>query len=317
MNPWVDYKNGIYAFDAGYVRPILAAIHMVVENGRVALVDTGTNDSLQATLDALARIGLGPDAVDYVMLTHIHLDHAGGAGAMMQAFPAARLVVHPRGARHMAAPAKLIAGVTAVYGAEYTRRMYGEILPIAAERIIEPAHGDEIDLAGRKILCLDTPGHARHHLCFVDRKTGGIFSGDMFGLSYREMDIEGRQFIFPTTTPVQFEPDAMHASIDLLLSYKPDAIYLTHYSRVTAIEAMGASLHRLVRAHTDIALAARNAGEQRHAEIKAGVAALLLKEARDFGSALSDEFLLDLWATDVELNAQGLGVWLDAGAPGV
>lgn len=317
MQPWVDYNNGIYAFDAGYVRPILAAIHMVVENGRVALVDTGTNDSLPATMNALGRLGLGPEAVDYVMLTHIHLDHAGGAGAMMSAFPGARLVVHSRGARHMAAPAKLIAGVTAVYGAEYTQRMYGEILPVPAERIVEPAHGDEIDLGGRKILCLDTPGHARHHLCFVDKKTGGIFSGDMFGLSYREMDIEGRQFIFPTTTPVQFEPDAMHASIDLLLSYKPEAIYLTHYSRVTDIEPMGATLHRLVKAHTDIALAARHAGEQRHQQIKSGVAALLLKEARDFGSQLTDDFLLELWATDVELNAQGLGVWLDAGAQGV
>lgn len=316
MAPWVDYKNGIYAFDAGYVRPILAAIHMIVENDRVALVDTGTNDSLPATLEALARIGLGPESVDYVMLTHIHLDHAGGAGAMMQAFPKASLVVHSRGAKHMAEPSKLIAGVTAVYGAEYTQRMYGEILPIPAERILQPAHGDEIDLAGRKILCLDTPGHARHHLCFVDRKTGGIFSGDMFGLSYREMDIGDRQFIFPTTTPVQFEPDAMHASIDLLLSYQPEAIYLTHYSRVTAIEAMGATLHRLVQAHTDLALAHREAGEQRHERIKAGITQLLLGEARAFGSTLSEDFLKDLWATDLELNAQGLEVWLDAGAKG-
>ena len=104
MFDWRDYKNGIYAFDAAYVRPLLAAIHMVVEKGRVALVDTGSKDSLPNTLAALAKLGLGPEAVDFIILTHIHLDHAGGASVMMQAFPNARLVVHPLGARHMAEP---------------------------------------------------------------------------------------------------------------------------------------------------------------------------------------------------------------------
>ena len=137
MGDWRDYGNGIYAFDAGYVRPILAAIHMVVENGRVAFIDTGSNDSLPNALAALERVGLPAEAVDYVFLTHIHLDHAGGAGTMMQAFPNARLAVHPRGARHMAEPAKLVAGVTAVYGQDYVEKVYGEILrspPTASSR---------------------------------------------------------------------------------------------------------------------------------------------------------------------------------------
>ncbi|HRE16427.1 MAG TPA: MBL fold metallo-hydrolase, partial [Rhodocyclaceae bacterium] len=167
-----DYQNGIYAFDAGYVRPILAAIHMVVEQGRVAFIDTGSNDSLPNAMAALERLGLDADAVDYVVLTHIHLDHAGGAGTMMQAFPHARLIVHPRGARHMAEPGKLVAGVTAVYGAEYVQRVYGEILPVPAERIVEAGEGFEFSLAGRQFLCLDTPGHARHHICIVDQRTG-------------------------------------------------------------------------------------------------------------------------------------------------
>ena len=123
MFDWRDYRNGIYAFDAGYVRPILAAIHLVVENGRVALVDTGSNDALPNALAALDRLGLDVAAVDYVILTHIHLDHAGGAGSMMAAFPNAQLIVHPRGARHMAEPSKLVAGVTAVYGAEYVNQV--------------------------------------------------------------------------------------------------------------------------------------------------------------------------------------------------
>ena len=163
MFDWRDYGNGIIAFDSGYVRPILAAIHLVVENGRVAFVDTGTNDSMQNTLEALKKLGLNVDAVDYVILTHIHLDHAGGAGAMMRAFPNAKLVVHPRGTRHMAEPSKLIAGVSAVYGEEYVQRVYGEILPVPSERIISAVDGHVVDLAGRKLTFMDTPGHARHH----------------------------------------------------------------------------------------------------------------------------------------------------------
>lgn len=314
MGDWRDYGNGIYAFDAGYVRPILAAIHMVVESGRVAFVDTGSNDSLPNALAALERLGLTAEAVDYVFLTHIHLDHAGGAGTMMRAFPNARLVVHPRGARHMAEPSRLVAGVTAVYGQDYVERVYGEILPIAAERIVEAAEGCVVNLAGRELLCLDTPGHARHHICIVDRRTGGIFTGDMFGLSYRELDVDGRPFIFPTTTPTQFEPDEMRNSVQRLLALKPPAIYLTHYARVEAVETLGAELLTRLDALVGIAQACRDAGPERHARIRQGITDYLLAEVRAHGCALPDATVLEIWATDLELNAQGLGVWLDSSA---
>ncbi|MGE5472406.1 MAG: MBL fold metallo-hydrolase [Bacteroidota bacterium] len=311
MFDWRDYGNGIVAFDAGYVRPILAAIHIVVEDGRVAFVDAGSNDSLPNALAALARLGLDAEAVDYVILTHIHLDHAGGAGSMMAAFPNARLVVHPRGARHMAEPSKLVAGVSAVYGAEYVERVYGEILPIAAGRIVEAADGHVLSLAGRELLCLDTPGHARHHICIVDRKTGGIFTGDMFGLSYRELDVDGRQFIFPTTTPSQFEPEAMRRSIQRLLSFNPPAMYLTHYGQIGDIQAKEASLLRHLDALTGLALAEKDAGAERHARIKRAMTTYLLAQLRAHGCTLPENQLLALWETDLELNAQGLGIWLD------
>lgn len=312
MFDWRDYKNGIIAFDAGYLRPLLAAIHMVVERGRVAFVDTGTNDSIPNVLAALERLGLGPDAVDYVILTHIHLDHAGGAGSMMKLFPKAKLVVHPRGARHMAEPSKLLEGVRAVYGGEYVDRVYGEILPIPPERIIEARDGHIISLAGRELLCLDTPGHARHHICIVDRPTGGIFSGDMFGLSYREFDVAGRQFIFPTTTPSQFEPEVMRQSIARLLDFKPEAIYLTHYSRIHDVVQMGRDLLRRLGKHVDIARQEKDAGASRHARIRAGLIRYLLDEVRAHGCTLTESTVLELWASDLELNAQGLGVWLDS-----
>lgn len=311
MFDWRDYENGIVAFDAGYVRPLLAAIHMIIENGRVAFVDTGSNAALPNTLAALKRLGLAPGAVDYVILTHIHLDHAGGAGSMMRAFPNARLVVHPRGARHMVEPSKLVAGVCAVYGKDYVDRVYGEILPIPAERIIEAPHQHVVSLAGRELLCLDTPGHARHHICVMDRKTSGIFSGDMFGLSYREFDIGERQFIFPTTTPSQFEPEAMRQSIELLLGLEPEAIYLTHYSRIHDVRQLGRDLLRRLDRHVEIALREKDSGVHRHERIKAGLTRYLLDELHAHGCLLPDSTVLELWETDLELNAQGLGIWLD------
>jgi len=312
MFDWRDYGNGIVAFDAGYVRPILAAIHMVIENDRVAFIDTGSNDALPNALAALNKLGLGVDAVDYVILTHIHLDHAGGAGSLMAAFPNASLVVHPRGARHMAEPSKLVAGVTAVYGAEYVARVYGEILPIPAERIIEAPDGHVVSLAGRELLCLDTPGHARHHICIVDRKAGGIFTGDMFGLSYRELDVDGRQFIFPTTTPTQFEPEEMRRSIERLLSFAPEAMYLTHYSRVHEVPQRAADLLRHLDVLVAMAKAEKDAGTERHQRIKQAGSKYLMEQLRAHGCNLPEAELLEIWETDLELNAQGLGVWLDS-----
>lgn len=229
----------------------------------------------------------------------------------MQAFPNARLVVHPRGARHMADPSKLIEGAAVVYGADEVRRLYGEVLPIEAERIIEATDGFLVDLAGRGLLCLDTPGHARHHIAIVDQQTGHLFTGDIFGLSYRELDTDGRQFIFPTTTPIQFDPEAMHASIDRLLTYRPQAVYLTHFGQLRDVAAQGHNLHRLVDAHVAIARREKGSKEDRHARIRSGLADLLLEETARFGCHLPESEILTLFANDLELNAQGLGVWID------
>ncbi|WP_371324545.1 MBL fold metallo-hydrolase [Dechloromonas sp. ZY10] len=311
MFDWRTYEHGIHAFDAGYVRPILAAIHLIVDEGRVALVDTGSNDSLPNVLAALDKLGLGRDAVDYIILSHIHLDHAGGAGTLMRELPNAKLVVHPRGSRHMAEPSKLVAGVTAVYGQEYVDTVYGEILPIPAARIIDAHDGLVLPLGGRELLCIDTPGHAKHHICVVDRKSGAIFTGDMFGLSYREFDVDGRQFILPTTSPTQFDPAEMHASIDRLMSFAPSAMYLTHYAQVHDVPAQAEALRRRLDQHVAIAEQHAAAGEGRHAAIKDGITAYLLSELRAHGCRLPEAEIVEVLATDLELNAQGLEYWLD------
>ena len=308
----IDYEHGISAVDSGYHRPMLDAIHLLVEGDRAAIIDTGTNHSVPLVLAALRDKGLRPEQVDFVILTHIHLDHAGGAGLFMREFPNATLTVHPRGARHMADPARLLAGTVAVYGEEPTRRMYGEVLPVPAERILETPHGSAIRLNGRELQFLDTPGHARHHVAILDTRSGQVFAGDVFGLSYREMDQDGRQFIMPTTSPAQFDPAPYHRSIDLILGLKPQAVYITHYSQIRDVQAQGAALHRLVDAHAELGLREKDAGSARPERLREGVKRIFLDEARRWGSRLPDERVLDIYSNDLVLNAQGLGFWLDS-----
>jgi glyoxylase-like metal-dependent hydrolase (beta-lactamase superfamily II) len=306
----VDFGEGIYLVDADYIRPGLAAIHLIVEKDRAALVDTGTSLSLPSVMDALGQLGLTQQSVDYVILTHVHLDHAGGAGAMMRAFPGAKLVVHPRGARHMIDPSKLIEGASAVYGEAYIAKVYPEILPVEAARVIEAPEGAEISLAGRKLTFLDAPGHAYHHIAIADAR-GGVFTGDVFGLSYRELDVGNRQFIFPTTTPTQFDVEAMHKTVARILALHPPAIFQTHYGKIVDVDGAARDLLRRLDHIVGLAVAETSAGEERHRHIKAKMLDYLIAEARLHGSPLPDSALTEIWGMDIELNTQGLTYWLD------
>lgn len=310
------YDGGIFAVDSVYDRRLQTAIHLIVERGRVAVVDTGTSHAVPRVLAALEAEGLGPEAVDYVILTHVHLDHAGGAGALMARFPNAKLTVHPRGARHMIDPSRLLAATVAIYGEEETRRVYGDIVPVPKERVLETGEGARLSLAGRELDFMDVPGHARHHVAIRDTRTGGIFAGDTFGISYRELDIGDRQFGIPTTSPSQFDPVALHQSIDRMLDTGAPAMYLTHFGRLTDPVRIARDLHRLIDAHAALGERVRQSGElrgeRRNSLLREGVTAILLGEKEVQGWRLSEGDLLKLFALDIELNAQGLEAWLES-----
>jgi len=305
----VPVGNGVYRIDTEYLRPGLAASHLVVDDGHAAFVDTGAAPAHPRLMQALTEVGLAPDQVDYVFLTHVHLDHAGGAGQLMQALPRARAVLHPRGAPHMVDPAKLIAGTVAVYGDTMYRELYGEIVPVAAERMILANDGDRIALGSRTFELLDTPGHARHHYCAHDLDHDDIFSGDTFGISYRDFDTAAGAFIFPTTTPVQFDPAALHSSVDRLMARRPRRMVLTHFGPVGDLERLSGDLHADIDEF--VAVARRHAGVPERADrIAEDVFTYLSARLDSHGFAGDEELRHQLLDPDVRLNTQGLEVWL-------
>jgi glyoxylase-like metal-dependent hydrolase (beta-lactamase superfamily II) len=303
------HPDGITAVDTEYIRPGLAAAHIIQYGGGAAFVDVGTNYSVPHLLAALRELAIAPQAVEYVFITHVHLDHAGGAGLLLQSLPAATLVVHPRGAPHLIDPAKLIAASKTVYGEDLYRQLYGDLVPVPASRLITAEDGQLMNLRGRPLQLLHTPGHALHHYCLVDLAHRNLFTGDTFGLSYREFDTAQGAFGVPTTTPSQFDPAQLIASIDKLMATEPRAAYLMHYSRVTGLPAIAASLKAQIPELAAMALRHADAPDP-YAAIYADMRALWIKLASRHGlaepAASVDEYL----SKDLDLNTQGLISWL-------
>lgn len=306
----VPVGEGVYLIDAMYARPGLAASHLVVDGGRAAFVDTGAAPAAPRLLAALDELGISREQVDYLFLTHVHLDHAGGAGQLMAALPNAKAVLHPRGAPHLVDPAKLIAGSIKVYGEAMFRELYGEILPIPADRVLTTVDRQRIRLGGRTFEFIDAPGHAKHHHCPIDLDHREIYGGDNFGICYRELDTEAGPFMLPTTTPVHFEPDVLHATIRRMMSYGPRRIYQTHFGPVDDLERLERDLHesidelvRIARKHA--------AAPDRRIRIANDMYASFNRRLDAHGCALDPAERHRMIDDDVRLNTDGLEVWLD------
>jgi len=309
--PFQEIADQVYCIETGLYRHGLAACYLVRSADRLAFVDTGTARAVPGLLQVIAALGLGPEHVDYVIPTHVHLDHAGGAGDLMQACPQAGLIIHPRGAPHMIDPTRLIAGATAVYGADAFARDYGGLTPVAETRIELAWDGMGIDLAGRTLTFFDTPGHANHHGCLFDSATRGCFTGDTFGISYREFDGPAGPWLFAPTTPVAFDPEAWLQTLDKLMGLTPRSMYLTHYGRLDRPEDLVGDLRRSIRDMAEVALQEEGRDDpDRAARLKAAVADRLMAAARAHGVGLDAGRMAELLALDTELNAHGLDVWL-------
>ncbi len=235
------YPNGIYCLDSNYIKDELAAVYFIVEGDAVAIIETATSYSVPIIIKALNDLGLSPKQVHYLIPTHIHLDHAGGCGALLQHCPNAHVLVHPRGLRHLIDPSRLIAGAKAVYGEKTFKRLYQTILPIPSNRISVQQDGSSISLNQRKLDFYHTEGHAKHHFCIHDKSSNSIFTGDTFGLSYPALNnlsnINTQHIVIPTTTPVHFDPVALKKSLHRIVSVHADTLYLTHYGPVDYIKS--------------------------------------------------------------------------------
>jgi glyoxylase-like metal-dependent hydrolase (beta-lactamase superfamily II) len=302
--------EGVYAIDTGFHRDQFDAAYLVVQAGRAAFIDTGTHFAVPRLLRALDALRLSPAAVDWVIPTHVHLDHAGGVGTLMQQLPGAQALIHPWGARHLVNPRALWASASAVYGAEEMARSYGRVVPVPAERVVTSFDGMTVHVGGRALRLIDTPGHARHHHCIWDARTRGWFTGDTFGLSYREFDGPQGAWVLPSTTPVQFDPPALAATIDRLMAAGPEWVYLTHYGRVGGVERLATLFRTQLAAMVALGERLRHA-EGRHEALKTGLLAIYLDSLKHAGCPLPDADAAGWLALDVELNAQGMGIWLD------
>lgn len=308
--PYQKLSDHLWCIDTEQVRDTFACCYLIGDGERYAFIECGTNEGVPRLLALLDELGIARDRISHVIPTHIHLDHAGGAGLLMQELPEAKLVVHPRGARHMIDPTALAQGVAAVYGEARAREMYGELLPIPEARVHTAETGDTIAVGGRTLEVLDSPGHAKHHFSLWDAATRGWFTGDTFGLSYREFDRDGSAMVLPTTTPVHFDPEAWKATLDAYMARDPACMYLTHYCRVEEVARLAGDLRQGLDDYAAIARSLKDS-PNRHEALVDALAAHAVGAAQRHGAPLSEQAVRDLLAQDVGLNAQGLEVWLD------
>lgn len=303
--------NSIEIIDSGLIREKFAGSYLLNSNNESAIIEVSTSHGVEPILERLKEKSIKQDSVKYVFVTHIHLDHAGGAGALLKELPNAKLVVHPSGAKHMIYPSKLIEGANAVYGEEVVKRDYGEIIPIPENRIIQCKDGEEFSLGDMNIKAIHTPGHARHHCSYFEKSSASLFTGDSFGLSYPEMTTEKGRFYQPTTTPTAFEYDKMMDSIKKMLILEPKKVYFTHYGYTDKIEELETQIVKRLTDYISMAEETNKSSKNRVKDLEKLLSNYYIKEAINHGSTLSEEEILTLFDIDIKLNAMGLALWYE------
>lgn len=204
-------------------RPGIIATAVLTSSAGVALVDPGPSSTLDVLVKSLGAQGITVRDVRQILLTHIHLDHAGATGSLLTANPEIEVLVHQRGARHLIDPSKLVASATRLYGQDMDR-LWGAVSPVPAASVKALDGGERLSAGGRDLEVAQTPGHALHHVSFFDRSSGVAFVGDTAGI--RRVD---GSYIMPPTPPPDIDLEAWRVSADRILSWEPDTLFLTHF----------------------------------------------------------------------------------------
>ena len=298
----------VHTIDTNYTgRADFAAAYLLEDGEELAFVEANTNAALPRLLAALEARGSSPAQVRYVIVTHIHLDHAGGAGALMAACPNATLLAHPRAAPHAIDPSRIIAGARKVYGDEQFDALYGEIQPIDAARVEALDDGASVPFGARELRFIHTRGHANHHFCVVDEGSSSVFTGDAFGLLYPQLQ-RGGVLALPSTTPTDFDPLAAHEAVDDIVAAGTSSVYPTHFGEHRDLAGAAAQLHRQLDRYAQVVEQGDQSGRE-GAELDAFCLAQTREiigaelDARGLGG---DAAALELLDTDIEPNAQGL-----------
>jgi glyoxylase-like metal-dependent hydrolase (beta-lactamase superfamily II) len=290
------------------VIPQFTACYLRIAGGECAFIEAHTTHALPRLLAALEKNRKRPEDVRFIVVTHAHLDHAAGAGALLASCPNATLVAHPRTAKHLVDPAKLVAGARLVYG-DQLDALYGEVKPIPKERVLALEDGESIALGDAKLTVWNTYGHAFHHFIVDDPTLDTLYTGDTFGLVYPALQSHGR-FALPSTSPTGFNAVEARKSLAKVLSLGRGIVCPTHFDGWSEVAEIGAQVGRFIdRAGTWVDEAARTdepieAIEARFVEQwwKA-----IEEEAPRFGDREKKHLELD-----VKINAQGLAHAADA-----
>ncbi len=299
----------VTTIDTHYLgHPQFAAAYLLVEDDRAAFVDNNTNAAVPLLLDALDQAGVSASNVDYLFVTHIHLDHAGGTSSLAEACPNAQIVAHPRAAPHLIDPSRLVASASAVYGEDRFRDLYGELVPIAESRVHTVDEGETIDWHGRPLSFLHTRGHANHHYCMVDPVADCVFTGDAFGLVYPMLQGPG-VFAMPSTSPTDFDGPLARESIARIVATGMGRVFPTHFGEVTDIQESARQLTRHLEFSERVMLDAEASNlpdEELTAYARQRIDDYFLGLMDGHGDLGRDEAIRAALELDLDLNAQGL-----------
>ncbi len=306
-----------WCLDTWLNRPGHTACYLVRNGDELAFIDCGAATSVPGLLRALESLKLQPEQVRYILPTHVHLDHAGGAGELLAACPNATLATHHKGLPHLVDPSKLQQGAMAVYGTAAFEALFGKLRPAPEARCRALRDGDTLELGNARLGFLDTPGHANHHGCFFDERNGNLYTGDTFGLRYAELDHAQQPFLLATTTPVAFDPDVWSDSLDRMMALAPRRACLTHFGPLETPTRWIKLLRESLEMHVKIALKEEsNPEEGRETRLRQALEAEVLARLEQHNPEISRSAARQLLEIDLQLNAQGLTVWLARRARG-